>query len=124
MYCNECKKRDTCRVLCSGAEAYVGQDHVSQREMTFSGMSRDNDSPEEGGGGGNIDLDNLSFHVGYPYTWAELIGAPRALCKLCRRPLRAPLAPNQKMCVECARESIRAGWRRASSAARKRRRHP
>jgi hypothetical protein len=119
MYCAECKKRDTCRVLCSGAEAYVGQDHVSQREMTFSGMSRDNDKPEEDGGGVNIDLDDISFNAGYPHTWAELAGSPVARCRGCRRKLTKPIGPNQKMCKKCSAASKRRGWREAQRRFRK-----
>ena len=33
--CNECKKRDECTNLCKKAEMYVGQDYVSQKELTI-----------------------------------------------------------------------------------------
>jgi DNA-binding NarL/FixJ family response regulator len=35
MLCQECSKKLICKELCTEAEAYVDQDHVSQREKTI-----------------------------------------------------------------------------------------
>jgi len=32
MLCQKCKKKDTCRKLCSEAEKYVNQDYTTQKE--------------------------------------------------------------------------------------------
>ena len=124
MYCAECKKRDTCRVLCSGAEAYVSQDHVSQREPTFSGMANRD--------GGDVDLDVIAWYGDvlsgldfkrarperFPLTFSELTGAKKAVCRSCKKVLSPPLAPNQKVCRKCMAENTRAGWRKAQQRAR------
>ena len=55
MLCQECDKKSSCTELCDEAEAYVSQDHVPQREMTYSPIPR--------GGAMNTDLDNINFHV-------------------------------------------------------------
>jgi DNA-directed RNA polymerase specialized sigma subunit len=45
MNCLECDKRETCKVLCKDAEAYVRQDHTRRRESLL--RSSDNLAPRE-----------------------------------------------------------------------------
>ncbi len=45
MLCQDCSKKPTCTELCPEAEAYVGQDHISQRELTI-GLPRQGELPD------------------------------------------------------------------------------
>ena len=45
MLCQECSEKPTCTELCPEAEAYVNQDHVSQRELTI-GLPRQGKLPD------------------------------------------------------------------------------
>ena len=45
MLCQECSEKPTCTELCLEAEAYVDQDHVSQRELTI-GLPRQGKLPD------------------------------------------------------------------------------
>ena len=45
MLCQECPEKPTCTELCLEAEAYVDQDHVSQRELTI-GLPRQGKLPD------------------------------------------------------------------------------
>jgi hypothetical protein len=117
VWCRECKKRDTCKALCEGAERFVSQDHVSQRERTLSGLAREvNERGDETDG--NIDLDNLVFKVKYPHTWEDLASGPSPACVSCGNTLLGPVAVNQKYCPKCKKESTLMGWRKAQAKSR------
>ncbi|KKL56481.1 hypothetical protein LCGC14_2244990 [marine sediment metagenome] len=45
MLCQDCSKKPTCVELCPEAEAYVSQDHVSQRELAI-GLPRKGKLPD------------------------------------------------------------------------------
>lgn len=42
--CKTCKKRLTCTRLCPAAEAYVNQDYVKRKEITFTELGIDIDA--------------------------------------------------------------------------------
>jgi len=53
MLCQECPKKESCVELCLKAERWINKDHVSQREITFPNIGRENL---------NTPLDNLNHH--------------------------------------------------------------
>jgi hypothetical protein len=110
MFCQECKKKPTCRRLCAGAEAYVDQDYVHQRERTYSGLSE----PTPEGEPGNLPLDQIHSHLKFPYTFGELMGSPLPLCTVCKKPLVRVTGRYQVCHKECAQENKRRISKRAS----------